>query len=90
MLNAGPTGPHTTGAKTLARRRATRPRFEDTLRQAVAASGLSAYALAARSGVAQPVISRFMTGERGLNLTTAEKLCNVVGLELCHRKQRES
>jgi transcriptional regulator with XRE-family HTH domain len=56
--------------------------FADTIRQAVQKSGKSAYAVAHQSGVAQAVLSRFMTGERGLTLETAEKFCRALGLEL--------
>jgi transcriptional regulator with XRE-family HTH domain len=56
--------------------------FADLIRQAVHASGKSAYAIARQSGVAQAVLSRFMTGERGISLQTAEKFCRALGLEL--------
>jgi transcriptional regulator with XRE-family HTH domain len=58
------------------------PSFADTLRQAVRESGKTAYAICQKSGVAQAVLSRFMTGERGINLETAEKFCRALGLEL--------
>ena len=34
------------------------------------------------TGVDVAVLQRFMSGERGLNLRTAEKVCRAVGLEL--------
>jgi DNA-binding phage protein len=34
------------------------------------------------SGVAHPVILRFLSGERDIRLETAEKLANALGLEL--------
>jgi hypothetical protein len=32
--------------------------------------------------VPQAVLSRFLRGERGVNLDTAEKLCRALGLDL--------
>jgi plasmid maintenance system antidote protein VapI len=56
--------------------------FADTIRQAILSSGKTAYAIAHQSGVAQAVLSRFMTGERGITLETAEKFCRTLGLVL--------
>jgi hypothetical protein len=46
------------------------------------ASGKSLNALARASGVAQPVLSRFMACKRGLTLATARRLAACLGLEL--------
>ena len=54
----------------------------DALRRAVRDSGLTVNAVAAAAGVAQPVLFRFMTGERDLTLRTAQKLADHFGLEL--------
>jgi transcriptional regulator with XRE-family HTH domain len=56
--------------------------FAETIRQAILASGKSAYAISHQSGVAQAVLSRFMTGERGVTLATVEKWCRALGLVL--------
>jgi transcriptional regulator with XRE-family HTH domain len=56
--------------------------FADVIRRAVEDSGRTAYAIALESGVSQAVLSRFLRGERGINLDTAEKLCRALGLEL--------
>jgi hypothetical protein len=56
--------------------------FADVIRRAEEDSGRTPYAIALESGVSQPVLSRFLRGERGLNLDTAEKLCRALGLEL--------
>lgn len=52
------------------------------LRQAIINSGLSHNQLWKESGVRQQVISRFVSGERGLTLSSAERLCNYFQLEL--------
>ncbi len=54
----------------------------DQLKLAVAATGKSISAVARESGVPQPVLHRFVTGERGLLLDTADRLAAYLGLEL--------
>ena len=54
--------------------------LEKVLRGAMKQSGLSTYALAAKSGVPQAVIVRFMNRQRGINLRTASKLFRALGL----------
>ena len=52
------------------------------LRAAIAATGQSLYAIAQASGVAAPVLQRFVNGERGITLETAGKLADYLGLAL--------
>jgi hypothetical protein len=52
------------------------------LQAAIAATGQSVYSIAQASGVAQPVLQRFVSGERGITLETAAKLANYLGLSL--------
>jgi plasmid maintenance system antidote protein VapI len=54
----------------------------DQLRAAIANSGQTQYRIAKESGVPQPVVNRFMTGERGIGLETASKLCAYLRLRL--------
>jgi transcriptional regulator with XRE-family HTH domain len=54
----------------------------DVIRDAIRETGQSAFAVARAAGVSQPVLSRFLSGERGILLDTAEKLCQLLGLEL--------
>jgi len=44
-------------------------------------------AAARRTRSAQAVLSRFLRGERGINLDTAEKLCRALGLGLRPAKE---
>ena len=62
--------------------KAERQTFAGTIRRAVRESGQTPYAVALAAGVPQPVLSRFLRGERGITLDTAEKLCRALGLEL--------
>lgn len=54
----------------------------DTLRAAITNSGMTCYEISKASGVSQPQLSRFMSGERDLQLSTADKVCKVLGLKL--------
>jgi transcriptional regulator with XRE-family HTH domain len=52
------------------------------LKSAIKTSGKTVYRIAQESGVAHPVILRFMSGERDIRLETAEKLADTLGLRL--------
>jgi plasmid maintenance system antidote protein VapI len=54
----------------------------DAIKQAIAATNKSVNAVASEAGVAQAVLQRFLTGQRGITLETAERLCAYLGLEL--------
>ena len=54
----------------------------DILRGAIVESGKSQNEIARESGVAQAIVNRFVTGQRGLTLDTADRLCEVLGLVL--------
>jgi plasmid maintenance system antidote protein VapI len=59
-----------------------RERLPDKLRAGIRRSGKTVYRLAKESGVAHPIIFRFLSGERDIRLETAEKLAAVLGLRL--------
>ena len=52
------------------------------LRAAIAATGESLYSIAQGSGVAAPVLQRFVNGQRGITLETAGKVASYLGLAL--------
>jgi len=54
----------------------------ETLKFSIANSGKSRYELARESGVSQAVLSRFVNGERGITLETANKISAVLKLKL--------
>ena len=58
----------------------------DQLRDAIAQSGQTIYAVAKGSGIADQVLRRFVNGERDLTLTTADKLMRFFGLKLASSK----
>lgn len=53
------------------------------LREAINERGLTAYAAAKQAGVSVDAVQRFLKEERGLNLSTADKLADALGLTLC-------
>ena len=54
----------------------------DELREAILNCGQTEYRVAKESGVAQPILNRFLHGERGVSLETAAKVCKYLGLHL--------
>jgi plasmid maintenance system antidote protein VapI len=52
------------------------------IKLAVRATGKSINAVAKEAKVNQSILQRFVTGQRGLKLDTAERLCSHLGLEL--------
>lgn len=57
--------------------------LSEAIRGVIIDRGLSAYAVAKKSGVSPVVIQRFVTGERGLSLDTADKIAMTLGLCIC-------
>jgi hypothetical protein len=58
------------------------PTITSALKNAIRQSGLSLYQISAKSGVSNPVIYRFMMGERDIRLATADKLFAVLDLRV--------
>jgi transcriptional regulator with XRE-family HTH domain len=56
--------------------------MEQTIKDRMKALSLTAYAAGKMSGVSPTVIQRFLNGERGLTLATADKLCQALDLTL--------
>ena len=59
-----------------------RKSLPDIIRDAIRRDSRTPYRLSEESGVARAVLSRFIRGERDLNLRTADRLCQVLGLGL--------
>jgi plasmid maintenance system antidote protein VapI len=53
----------------------------EQLREAFRKSGLTRFALAKQSGVPYSGIHRFVAGDRDISLSTASRLCDVLGVE---------
>jgi hypothetical protein len=54
----------------------------DTIRATIRSRGLSAYAVAQLAGINATPIQRFMNGERGISLRTAEKIAAALDMVL--------
>jgi transcriptional regulator with XRE-family HTH domain len=52
------------------------------IKKAIKESGMIPFEIATRAGVEPASLSRFMHGKRSLGLPAAEKLCDLLGLEL--------
>lgn len=59
------------------------------LRSAIVKSSKSANAIAKESAMTTSTVTRFLSGERDLGLSSAAKLADVLGLELRARKRRK-
>jgi plasmid maintenance system antidote protein VapI len=62
----------------------------EILRQAILDCGRTRYELAKETGVSQPVLSRFVNGQRDLTLATVDKLAPTLGLELVQKRPPKS
>jgi DNA-binding Xre family transcriptional regulator len=60
------------------------------LREMIGSSGMTINGLAVTVGIPQPVLQRFVSGERDdLHLSTADKLCEFFGVRLTAPKARK-
>ena len=62
-------------------RKAAKP-ISQQLREAIDASGMSRYRICKELGLPESTMSRFMAGQRGLALTTVDRLGELLGLRL--------
>ncbi len=60
-------------------------RMEQAIRNAVKASDQTAGAIAKGAGVARSQLSRLLSGERGLNAESIERIADFLGLEIVIR-----
>lgn len=58
----------------------------ETLRKAIMESGLTHYRIGKQTGIAPPVLDRFVSGERSLRLDTVDKIAEALRLELTKQK----
>ncbi len=59
-----------------------------TMRKAIEASGQTRYRISQETGIAESVLSRFMSGETALTVETVERLAEYLGLEIVVRLKR--
>jgi transcriptional regulator with XRE-family HTH domain len=63
-------------------------RIDEQLKRAILNYTGTAYQVCKGSGVSSPIMSRFLSGERGINLETAAKLADFLGMELTPKQPR--
>jgi transcriptional regulator with XRE-family HTH domain len=63
-------------------------RFSDQIRDAVAGSGMSRYAICKAIDLDQGAMSRFMSGKAGLSLDVLDRLAEFLGLEIVVKSGR--
>ena len=54
----------------------------ESLRKAIRNASVSRYRIACETGVAESSLSRFLSGDRSLDLISVDKLAGYLGLEL--------
>ncbi len=64
----------------MAKKPVAQPTLTEILRQLLKDRDESHYRMSKETGVSQPVITRFMNGDRGISLATAEKLAAYLGI----------
>jgi transcriptional regulator with XRE-family HTH domain len=60
----------------------------ERLRSAIRSADVTRYRIAQEAGVAESVLSRFMRGERGLDLTSVDRLASYLCLDLLPAKRQ--
>jgi transcriptional regulator with XRE-family HTH domain len=66
-----------------------RIKLSDQIRQAVENCGKSRYRIAKETGISEPTLSRFMSGERGLPMATLDRLADHLSLDIVQSKTSE-
>ncbi len=59
------------------------------IRQAVDGCGVTRYGISKATGISQPTLCRFVSGERGLPMKTLDVLADYLGLNITVGKQRK-
>ncbi len=66
---------------------AKRQPLSDQLRAAILNAGCSRYEICRQTGIDQSSLSKFMSGERGVSLDTADLLCEFLKVDLTKRRR---
>ncbi|MCA9099834.1 MAG: helix-turn-helix transcriptional regulator [Planctomycetales bacterium] len=65
-----------------------KPTFTEQLRQAIREAPVTRYQIWQDTGIGQPLLSKFLSGDCGLSLETVDTLTEYLGLELKPTKKR--
>ncbi len=61
--------------------------ISERLRKAITSCGVSRYRLAKDTGISESALSRFVSGKRGLDLASAGKLMDRLGMTLMRKRK---
>lgn len=64
--------------------------FTDIIKKAIQKSDMTSYRIAEESGLSRSALSRFLSGERSLNLESVERLCVVLDLALVEKAKSKA
>ena len=64
-------------------------KLSDQLREAIRNADCSCYRISLETGVDASVLSKFLSGERGVSLDSADLLCEFLDLEITKRRRRK-
>jgi transcriptional regulator with XRE-family HTH domain len=68
---------------------AKRVKLTDQIRKAIRRSGVSRYKIWQETGIAQSTLSKFLEGQRGLNLESLDKLADYLRIDLISHGPKE-
>jgi transcriptional regulator with XRE-family HTH domain len=63
-------------------------KFSDQIKRAVAECGMSRYRLSQLTGIDQPMLSRFVRGQKNLSMPALDRLAGVLRLQIVRNKQK--
>lgn len=66
----------------MAKKRKSRVKLSDQIREAIQDCGISRYRIARETGISDATLSRFMSGERGLTMKALDTLADFLDLNL--------
>ena len=70
------------------KKRTKRKKLSDQIRQAIETCAVSRYRIAKETGISEPTLSRFMSGERGLTMKALDILADFLELNITTGKTK--
>jgi hypothetical protein len=62
----------------------------ERIQEAIRSGGMSRYAISKTTGISQDLLCHFMKGRSSLSFATADKILDVLGLEIVIRSRRNT
>ena len=64
--------------------------MSERLKRAIEDSSYTRYRISKETGVSEAALSRFMSNQQGLTLSSTDALCDFLGLDLVQRRKRRT